>query len=80
MPLHPRLSHRNTLFDLSAPLAPETTRTFGAAPARLGSPPHLGYALHYNPAERSWDCPCHGSRFAENGALLDNPATDDLKR
>ncbi|MBQ8907811.1 MAG: FAD-dependent oxidoreductase [Clostridia bacterium] len=42
--------------------------------------PHLGCALHYNPAEHSWDCPCHGSRFAENGALLDNPATDDLKR
>ena len=39
--------------------------------------PHLGCALKYNRAEHSWDCPCHGSRFAENGALLDNPATDD---
>ena len=39
--------------------------------------PHLGCALKYNPAERSWDCPCHGSRFGEDGSLLDNPATDD---
>ncbi len=39
--------------------------------------PHLGCALKYNPAEHSWDCPCHGSRFTENGELIDNPATDD---
>ncbi len=39
--------------------------------------PHLGCALKYNRAEHSWDCPCHGSRFTENGELLDNPATDD---
>lgn len=42
--------------------------------------PHLGCALKYNPAEHSWDCPCHGSRFGEDGTLLDNPATDDKKR
>ena len=41
--------------------------------------PHLGCKLNWNKQERSWDCPCHGSRFAENGKLLDNPATDDLK-
>jgi len=40
--------------------------------------PHLGCALKWNPAEHSWDCPCHGSRFSETGALIDNPATDDL--
>lgn len=39
--------------------------------------PHLGCALKYNKAERTWDCPCHGSRFAEDGRLIDNPATDD---
>jgi len=39
--------------------------------------PHLGCALKYNPAEHSWDCPCHGSRFSEKGELIDNPATDD---
>lgn len=42
--------------------------------------PHMGCALKYNAAEHSWDCPCHGSRFAEDGALLDNPATDGKKR
>lgn len=42
--------------------------------------PHLGCALKWNPRERSWDCPCHGSRFDEDGVLLDNPANGDLKR
>lgn len=41
--------------------------------------PHLGCALKWNPQEHSWDCPCHGSRFSEDGTLLDNPATGDLK-
>ena len=40
--------------------------------------PHLGCALKWNPQEHSWDCPCHGSRFDAQGALLDNPATNDL--
>jgi nitrite reductase/ring-hydroxylating ferredoxin subunit len=41
--------------------------------------PHLGCALKYNKQEHSWDCPCHGSRFEENGKLINNPATDDKK-
>ncbi len=41
--------------------------------------PHLGCALKYNRQEHSWDCPCHGSRFEENGKLINNPATDDKK-
>ena len=40
--------------------------------------PHMGCALKWNPQERTWDCPCHGSRFTEQGKLLDNPATDDM--
>ncbi len=36
--------------------------------------PHLGCALHWNSAERSWDCACHGSRFDEKGKVLNNPA------
>ena len=40
--------------------------------------PHLGCALKWNIEEHTWDCPCHGSRFQENGQLIDNPATDDL--
>lgn len=42
--------------------------------------PHLGCALKWNSAEHTWDCSCHGSRFEENGKLLDNPATADLKK
>ncbi len=41
--------------------------------------PHLGCALKYNPQEHSWDCSCHGSRFTEDGKLIDNPATGDKK-
>lgn len=40
--------------------------------------PHLGCALKWNPAEHSWDCPCHGSRFTKDGRLIDNPATGNL--
>lgn len=36
--------------------------------------PHLGCELTWNPEEKSWDCPCHGSRFDYQGNLLDNPA------
>lgn len=36
--------------------------------------PHLGCALKYNKQEHSWDCACHGSRFDENGSVLDGPA------
>ena len=42
--------------------------------------PHMGCALKYNTSEHSWDCPCHGSRFGEDGSLIDNPATDDKQR
>jgi len=41
--------------------------------------PHLGCALKWNKHEHSWDCPCHGSRFAKDGKLLDSPATGNLK-
>lgn len=42
--------------------------------------PHLGCALKWNPQEHSWDCPCHGSRFEEDGTLIDNPATGNMKK
>lgn len=40
--------------------------------------PHLGCALHWNPMEHTWDCPCHGSRFTRDGKLIDNPAKGDM--
>ena len=65
--LHPQLALNaaESIMGLLTPTAPRC--------------PHLGCALKYNAAEHSWDCPCHGSRFTENGELLDNPATDDKK-
>lgn len=40
--------------------------------------PHLGCELAWNPDEKSWDCPCHGSRFDYTGKLLDGPALEDI--
>lgn len=41
--------------------------------------PHLKSKLNYNILERTYECPCHGSRFKENGVLLDGPATKDIE-
>lgn len=42
--------------------------------------PHLKCVLHWNQVEKSWDCPCHGSRFDCKGKLLNGPAITDMKR
>jgi glycine/D-amino acid oxidase-like deaminating enzyme len=39
---------------------------------------HLGCVVRWNEAERSWDCPCHGSRFGEDGDVLEGPAVVSL--
>ncbi len=40
---------------------------------------HLGCALKWNKYEHTWDCPCHGSRYSENGFVINTPAIKDLK-
>ena len=42
--------------------------------------PHMGCQLEWNPDERSWDCPCHGSRFDRFGKLISGPAQEELVR
>ena len=41
---------------------------------------HMGCIVRWNPAERSWDCPCHGSRFGIEGEVLQGPAVSALER
>jgi len=50
----------------------------GEMHARSAVCPHMGCLVSWNDGERSWDCPCHGSRFDIDGEVLDTPAVDGL--
>ena len=66
--LRPQLA-ANLAFSVAGLLTPTVPRC-----------PHMGCALRYNRQEHTWDCPCHGSRFTEEGKVLDNPANGGRRR
>lgn len=51
----------------------------GAVHERSAVCPHLGCIVDWNPTEKTWDCPCHGSRFDRFGTVINGPANVNLR-
>ncbi|WP_312867546.1 FAD-dependent oxidoreductase [Amycolatopsis pithecellobii] len=66
------VSRRGAQFAASYRTADGTVRTVNARCT------HLGCLVAFNNAEKTWDCPCHGSRFGTDGSVIEGPATKPL--
>ena len=77
--IYPVASARNFVVDMGASLkglSEGAIRLFSKTSPRCS---HMGCALKWNPQEGTWECPCHGSRFEEDGSLVDNPAKKGIE-
>jgi Rieske Fe-S protein len=54
--------------------------TDGSLHERHAACPHLGCVVQWNGSEKTWDCPCHGSRFDRFGMVINGPANRALSR
>lgn len=68
---HYKLSHKNLIKDIGISVKGLANGHFLKKVVKC---PHMGCELKWNQDEQCYECPCHGSRFDENGTLLDDPA------
>lgn len=73
---HYKLSHRKLIKDIGISIKGLASGYFRGKAVKC---PHMGCALKWNPDEQCYECPCHGSRFDQNGNILDDPAQTGIE-